>query len=79
MSIRTIKATVAEVAAEVAVLNPSLTVEELMENVEVDPADPSRVVGNLVWNFKGITVLPECIGSLTVDNDLCLNLSLIHI
>ena len=37
----------AEVAAEVAALNPPLTVEELMENVEVDPADPSRVVGDL--------------------------------
>ena len=65
MSIRTIKATVAEVAAEVAVLNPSLTVEELMENVEVDPADPSQVVGNLDWYFKRITVLPESFGSVS--------------
>ena len=62
----------AEVAAEVAALNPPLTVEELMENVEVDPADPSRVVGNLVWRRKRITVLPESIGSLTVGRDLYL-------
>ena len=66
VSICTRKATVAEVAAEVAALNPPLTVEELMENVEVDPADPSRVVGDLYWKRKRIAVLPESIGSLTV-------------
>ena len=43
VSICTRKATVAEVAAEVAALNPHLTVGRLMANVEVDPADPSRV------------------------------------
>ena len=73
MSICTRKATVAEVAAEVAALNPHLTVEKLMENVEVDPADPSRVVGNLHWYGKRITVLPESIGSLTVGRDLRLD------
>ena len=62
--------TVAEVAAEVAALNPHLTVERLMRNVEVDPADPSQVVGDLRWNEKGITVLPDSIGSLTVGGDL---------
>ena len=63
----------AEVAAEVAALNPPLTVEELMENVEVDPADPSRVVGDLCWYDKRITVLPESIGSLTVGGNLDLD------
>ena len=65
--------TVAKVVAEVAALNPHLTVEELMENVEVDPKDPSRVVGDLVWNFKRITKLPESFGSLTVGGDLYLS------
>ena len=73
--------TVAEVAAEVAALNPPLTVEELMENgwetVEVDPADPSRVVGNLYWNEKRIRVLPESIGSLTVGGSLWLEENLL--
>ena len=64
--------TVAEVAAEVVALNPLLTVEELMENVEVDPADPLRVVGDLLWDEKGIRVLPESIRSLTVEGDVCL-------
>ena len=63
----------AEVAAEVAALNPPLTVEKLMENVEVDPADPSRVVGDLCWYDKRITVLPEGFGSLTVGGDLDLD------
>ena len=62
-----------EVAAEVAALNPPLTVEQLMDNVEVDPADPSRVVGHLRWSHKRITVLPESIGSLTVGGDLSLH------
>ena len=65
-------ATVAEVAAEVAALNPPLTVEELMEYVEVDPADPSRVVGDLKWLEKRITVLPDSIGALTVEEHLYL-------
>ena len=60
----------AEVAAEVAALNPPLTVKRLMKNVEVDPADPSRVVGNLLWDRKRITVLPESIGSLTIGRNL---------
>ena len=62
----------AEVAAEVAALNPRLTVERLLESVEVDPTDPSRVVGGLYWNRKRIMVLPESIGSLTVGGDLYL-------
>ena len=64
----------AEVAAEVVALNPhvhpDLTVEELMSYVEVDPADPSRVVGNLGWSFNHIQVLPDSIGSLTVGGYL---------
>ena len=36
VSICTRKATVAEVVAEVAALNPPLQIEELMENIEVD-------------------------------------------
>ena len=51
----------AEVAAEVAALNPPLQIEELMENIEVDPADPSRVVGHLRWASKRIAVLPKSI------------------
>ena len=65
--------TVAEVAAEVAALNPPLTVEELMRNVEVDTADPSRVVRHLSWSGRRITVLPESIGSLTVGGSLRLD------
>ena len=75
VSICTRKATVAEVAAEVAALNPHLTVEELMEYVEVDPADPSRVVGDLEWRYKNITVLPDSIGSLTVGGRLRLSMN----
>ena len=74
MSIRR-KATVAEVAAEVAALNPHLTVERLMADVEVDPADASRVVGDLEWDKKRITVLPDSIGSLTVGGKLCLHMN----
>ena len=60
----------AEVAAEVAELNPPLTVEMLMENVEVHRNDPLRVIGNLDWSRKGITVLPDSIGSITVQGNL---------
>ena len=59
-----------EVVAEVAALNPPLTVEILMYDVEVDPSDLSRVVGDLCWDDKGITVLPDSIGSLTVEGGL---------
>ena len=47
MSIGKRKATVAEVAAEVAALNPPLMVEELMENVEVDPAASAQ--SEVIW------------------------------
>ena len=66
-------------AAEIVARNPvaaadgGLTVEMLMEGVEVDPADDSHVLGNLDWNCKCIVVLPESIGDLTVDGSLCLN------
>ena len=81
MSIKTRKASFAEVAAEVVACNPdargtygdALTVETLMNNVEVDPEDDSRVLGNLRWSRIGIVVLPERIGDLTVDG--ILNLS----
>ena len=67
------KFTVEEVATEVARLNPPLTVEELMEDVNVDLENSSQVVGDLDWYNKGITVLPESIGTLTVTGNLYLN------
>ena len=70
MSIGKRKVTVAEVAAEVAALNPPLTVERLMENIEVDSADPSRVVGILWWRSMRIKMLPDIIGSLTIGDNL---------
>jgi len=73
VSIKTRKASVAEVAC-----NPdargahgdALTVEMLMNNVEMDPEDDSHVLGN--WARIGIVVLPESIGDLTVGGDLYL-------
>jgi hypothetical protein len=44
-----------------------------MNNVGVDPEDDSHVLGNLKWAKRGIGVLPESIGDLTVDSDLLLN------
>jgi len=69
-SIKTRKAGVAEVAAEIFALNPGaanrngdeLTVERLMRGVEVDPEDASHVLRALWWNSKAIGVLPEGIG-----------------
>ena len=78
-SIRTQKASVADVAAEIVARNPvaaadgGLTVERLMRNVEVDPADDSHVLGDLHWGGKGILVLPESIGDLTVSGSLNLD------
>jgi len=77
-SITTQKASVAEVAAEVVARNPAaaaddgLAVEWLMRNVGVDPEDASHALGSLNWSEKGIVVLPESIGDLTVDGHLSL-------
>jgi hypothetical protein len=74
--IKTRKATVVEVAAEIVARNPvaaaagGLTVEMLMRNVEVGPEDDSHVLGNLNWGEQGIVVLPESIGDLAVDGSL---------
>ena len=63
-------------AAEIVERNPvaaadgGLTVERLMEGVEVDPEDASHVLGDLDWSKMGIVVLPESIGDLTVDGGL---------
>ena len=37
-----------------------------------DPEDAFHVLGHLNWCEKGITVLSESIGNLTVDGDLAL-------
>ena len=73
MRFRADKATVEEVVAEMIELNPHLTREELMEDVEVDPEDASRVKGNVEWQREGIKVLPESIGDLTVGGGLLLH------
>ena len=57
--------------------NPSaaadgLTVEVLIDGVEVDPEDASHVLRGLNWGLRGIVVLPESIGDLTVDGHLWL-------
>ena len=44
-----------------------------MEDVEVDPEDDSHVLGGLNWSSKGLVVLPESIGDLTVDGNLNLH------
>ena len=73
VSFRAPKATVEEVVAETIELNPHLTRERLMEYVEVDAEDASRVKGHVVWASLGIDALPESIGDLTVGGDLGLN------
>ena len=70
------KASVREVATEIVARNPSaaadgLTIERLMRCVEVDPEDASHVLGGWwSWSRKGLVVLPESIGDLTVDGNL---------
>jgi hypothetical protein len=76
-SVKTRKASVREVAVEIVARNPSaaadgLTVEILMEGVEVDPEDTSHVLGDLDWSSLEIVVLPESIGDLTVGGCLYL-------
>ena len=71
--LRAAKATVEEVVAEIATLNPQVTREVLMRRVKVDPEDASRVKGGVGWYIKGIAVLPESIGDLTVGGSLNLN------
>ena len=73
MRFRAPKATFEEFVAETIELNPSLTREGLMEGVEVDAEDASRVEGNVDWHNMGIKVLPESIGDLTVDGHLWLD------
>ena len=73
MRFRAPKATFEEVVAEMIELNPSLTRERLMRGVEVDAEDASRVEGDVHWGCKGIDVLPESIGDLTVGGRLYLD------
>jgi hypothetical protein len=73
-----VKATVEEVVADMIRLNPHLTRERLMRNsafsrVEVDTEDASRVKGHVEWSHKGINVLPESIGDITVGGYLNLS------
>ena len=65
--------TVRQVMQDIVRLNDHLNVEKLMEYVDVDPDDASRVTGNLFLNRKRIRALPESIGSLTVDGMLALS------
>jgi len=76
-SVKTRKASVRDVAAEIVACNPvaaadGLTVKWLMKDVEVDPEDASHALG-MSWGNNGIAVLPESIGDLTVVGDLCLD------
>jgi len=81
VSIKTRKASVAEIAVAIEEANPravgdngaAATAESLMKDVEVDPEDASHVLGDLNWSRRGIVVLPETIGDLTVDCVLDLN------
>ena len=74
MRLRPAKATFEDVVADVIELNPHLTRGELMEYVEVDAEDASRVKGRrLRWHGKGINALPESMGDLTVDGALNLD------
>ena len=72
MRFRADKATVEEVVVDMIELNPHLTREGLMEGVEVDPEDATRVEGGVCWYEEGIKVLPESIGDLTVGGTLYL-------
>jgi hypothetical protein len=74
-SIKTRKASVREVAAEIVARNPGavadgLTVKWLMKRAKVDPEDAVHVLRDLHWGSKEIAVLPESIGDLTVDGNL---------
>ena len=70
---RAAKATFEDVVADMLELNPHLTREGLMMDVQVDPDDTSRVKGNIIWASKGIEALPESIGDLTVGRGLYLD------
>ena len=79
-----VKASFEEVVDEIVSLNPGLkkrpgetqrellTNDRFMQNVEVDPDNPSRVLGYLKWGFSNIKALPESIGDLTLDGGLYL-------
>ena len=67
------KASIREVAEETARMNPTVTAEELMKDVEVDPDEPSQALGPLSWQGKRISELPGIIGDLTIKGDLYLN------
>jgi len=43
------------------------TVEELMENVAVDPEDASHVLGILDWSRLELASLPPDVGDLTMS------------
>jgi len=69
------KATVEEFITDVIALNPHFRgrSRELMDDVTVSPDDASRITGSLYWYGKGVKVLPDSIGSLTIDGNLILS------
>jgi len=48
-------------------------VEDFMSGVEVNPDDPSHVLGDLRCDYMEMVTLPESIGDLSIDGDLFLN------
>ena len=79
MRFRAAKATFEEVVDDLVEMNPGVTRERLMKGVKVDPDDASRVKGDVNWYGKGIAVLPESIGDLTVTNLILGNNNLISL
>ena len=71
------KPTFYDFVLEVAELNSEFTLfatyRKLMYKVKVDPADPSRVIGNVDWYYIGIKWLPESIGYITFTGSLDLS------
>ena len=43
--------------------------------VEIDPRDPSHILGDLDWDGLGLTTLPDSIGDLRIDGDLILTMN----
>ena len=80
MRTKTRKASLAEVAVAIEAANPCAngrkghaTADSLMwPTPKVDPEDASHVLGDLDWSYRGIVMLPETIGDLTIDGHLLL-------
>lgn len=73
VSFKTKKATFREVLSGVETAKSLLARPVGDDDVLLDPADESHVLGDVHWQYANITGLPESIGDLTIDGSLFLN------